>query len=73
MSGWISVKDGFPPGFKEVLIYRRNGDIAIAYHSSNQKLWYFTVNPNMWITDDMEHFWSVIAWRPLPEPYKEEL
>lgn len=63
MSKWIDVKDRLPEDDEDVLICSRNGIMYIA--------WYFDEE---WQTVDSDIYdGDVIAWMPLPEPYKKEV
>ena len=64
-SGWISVKMRLPEG-KEVIAQNKDGEMLIGYvYYSEEMEWYECVSESMYLT-------NVIAWQPLPEPYKEE-
>ncbi len=63
--GWISVKKRLPEG-KEVIAQKKDGEMLIGYvYYSKEMEWYECVSESMYLT-------NVIAWQPLPEPYKEE-
>lgn len=63
--GWISVKKRLPEG-KEVIAQNKDGEMLIGYvYYSEEMEWYEYVSESMYLT-------NVIAWQPLPEPYKEE-
>ena len=63
--GWISVKKRLPEG-KEVIAQNKDGEMLIGYvYYSEEMEWYECVSESMYLT-------NVIAWQPLPEPYKEE-
>lgn len=55
---WIPVSERLPDIGERVLISKVNGHIDIDY-VDEEKHW-------RWVFDD----W-VVAWKPLPEPYKE--
>lgn len=62
--GWISVKKRLPEG-KEVIAQNKDGEMLIGYvYYSEEMEWYECVSESMYLT-------NVIAWQPLPEPYKE--
>lgn len=64
-NGWISVKKRLPEG-KEVIAQNKDGEMLIGYvYYSEEMEWYECVSESMYLT-------NVIAWQPLPEPYKEE-
>ena len=67
--GWIPVSERLPTGQTEVIasIHDDSGDTPFDYTASG------------WVTDDGEYWivdgeinYHVIAWMPLPEPYKAE-
>lgn len=67
VSPWIPVDEKFPPKCslipwytEDVLVCLMNGDIDIAYYSEYTDIWY----------GDFGTYDHVIAWMPLPEPYK---
>lgn len=59
---WISVKDNMPVVGEEVLACDLDGDVYITYLHTDGK-WGFDYNGNK--------IKNIIAWQPLPEPYKE--
>lgn len=62
--GWISVKKRLPEG-KEVIAQNKDGEMLIGYvYYSEEMEWYECESESMYLT-------NVIAWQPLPEPYKE--
>ena len=76
MSRWISVKDRLPETRDEVLVFLANGHITIA--SYNDHILPFFDKSIGWGVDPKRfvfYFCSddVIAWMPLPEPYKEDV
>jgi len=63
--GWISVKKRLPEG-KEVIAQNKDGEMLIGYvYYSEEMEWYECESESMYLT-------NVIAWQPLPKPYKEE-
>lgn len=63
--GWISVKKRLPEG-KEVIAQNKDGEMLIGYvYYSEEMEWYECESESMYLT-------NVIAWQPLPEPYKEK-
>ena len=63
--GWISVEERLPEAEQEhVLACRRDGSIDTARYSPYSDRWY--VGSMCSVSLD------VIAWRPLPEPYRPE-
>ncbi|MCZ0646762.1 DUF551 domain-containing protein [[Ruminococcus] gnavus] len=64
-AGWIPVSERLPEG-KEVIAQNKDGEMLIGYvYYSEEMEWYECVSESMYLT-------NVIAWQPLPEPYKEE-
>lgn len=63
--GWISVKKRLPEG-KEVIAQNKDGEMLIGYvYYSEEMEWYECESESMYLT-------NVIAWQPLPKPYKEK-
>ena len=62
-NGWIPISERLPKENEEVLITLIHGEVTWAY--LHQKEWY-----NMFSTYPIER---VIAWMPLPEPFKEDV
>ena len=63
--GWIPVEERLPEAEQEhVLACRRDGSIDTARYSSYSDRWY--VGSMCSVSLD------IIAWRPLPEPYRPE-
>lgn len=64
---WIPVEEKLPPKCtyipehtEYVLVFRNGGDIDLAYYSDYTDMWH----------GNFETYDHVIAWMPLPEPYK---
>ena len=64
---WIPVSERLPEEETDVLICNRNGDIALSRGSYSTEV----ENDFIWYTSGWR-FGKVIAWMPLPEPYKGE-
>ena len=63
--GWIPVEKALPEYGKKVLAYGKSGEIDIASLYSRDK--------HMWLVGSMcSVAFDIIAWRPLPEPYRPE-
>ena len=64
---WIPVSERLPEESVEVLVCSDNGDIEVAdcYYSTEIE------GMTVWLTSGWR-FGKVIAWMPLPEPYKRE-
>ena len=63
--GWIPVEERLPEAEQEhVLACRRDGSIDTARYSPYSDRWYVSSMCSVSL--------DVIAWRPLPEPYRPE-
>ena len=65
---WIPVTERMPNGQEEVIVscHDTSGDGSFGYTSSG----WTTTDGEYWIVDnEINHF--VVAWMPLPEPYKD--
>lgn len=63
--GRIPVEERLPEYGKKVLAYGKSGEIDIASLYSRDK--------HMWLVGSMcSVAFDIIAWRPLPEPYRPE-
>lgn len=60
---WIPVSEGLPEGADYCLCCDKDGHMAIGRMSNWSSYWCF---------DDDNTDIDVIAWMPLPEPYKED-
>ena len=63
---WIPVSERLPEEEQDVLICNEKGDIEISSGSKSTE-----VDDFIWYTSGWK-FGKVIAWMPLPEPYKAE-
>lgn len=75
MPKWIPVSERLPENHKDVLIYLKDNRITIGVYNSHKLP--FSNNAIGWGVDptiSVHGFSSddVIAWMPLPEPYKED-
>lgn len=62
--GWIRVTEKLPSDNGEpVLVTTVNGILFIAVYEPEEKVWWHF---------DYEYMVDVIAWMPLPKPYREE-
>ena len=63
---WIPVTERLPEEGLTVLIFTESGDIEFGQRDENK--W-------EWLAESISDYWTraeeVIAWQPLPEPYKE--
>ena len=64
---WIPVSERLPEEETDVLICNENGDIELSRGSYSTEV----KNDFIWYTSGWR-FGKVIAWMPLPEPYKVE-
>lgn len=65
---WISVKDRLPNADKEVLVWYRGQSFNRDYFS--YEIGELDDQGQFWIEGDVRAM-EVLAWMPLPEPYKE--
>jgi len=65
-NGWIPVSERLPEPNNHVLTCTKFGEIAIEYYCNYLEGFTDKTFPN---GNDISY--TVIAWRPLPEPYKE--
>lgn len=61
---WIPVEDQLPLGKADVLICTRKGWILVGWYGPNGECWHITPTGTGYLPPD------VVAWMPLPEPYK---
>lgn len=64
---WIPVSERLPEEETDVLICNENGDIELSRGSYSTEV----ENDFIWYTSGWR-FGKVIAWMPLPDPYKKE-
>lgn len=62
---WIPCSERMPKNYKYVLVCGLNRTIGIWMHCNN----------NLWKNTEGYHCmdYEIIAWMPLPEPYKEDI
>ena len=58
-SNWIPVDEGLPEPRKDVLVQTSAGDMLVG----------FAMEGGLWV--HLEPTRDVVAWMPLPEPYKK--
>lgn len=61
---WTRITDRLPESGKDVLFCDIDGDIYLGHYNLQHRYWW---ESNGW----GDHVKNVIAWMPLPEPYKE--
>lgn len=61
--GWIPVSERLPLDTGYYTITNKLGRLENLWFKATEKKWYF-------FHSDVEHL-QVVAWRPLPQPYKE--
>ena len=66
--GWIPVEERLPEGKTKVICQFDNGDIELLWQDWESDWGSLTY----WIDFDFLAEKKVIAWRPLPEPYRPE-
>lgn len=64
-NGWIPVSEGLPEASGTYQVTCMDGRI---YRSTYAK---FQSKLKRWELTGARSYWKVIAWKPLPEPYKE--
>lgn len=64
--GWIPVKKRLPKADEDVLLSLKVPDIKIGHYEPDSR-----PAPSWWTLDWSYQFEEVVAWRPLPEPYRE--
>ena len=63
-NGWIPCSERLPEDKHSVLVTTKNGTIWTAFYNEDY---------DEWLDDIDEGPLSVIAWQPLPAPYKSEV
>lgn len=62
ISEWIPCSERMPEIEEYILMSLKNLDVAIGFRSNTEDYWYYG---GQYLSYD-----SVVAWMPLPEPYK---
>lgn len=64
-TNWISVSERLPEEYKSVLLSTNFGDVLVGFLTSSKQ----------WLSEYVGYpypEYKVLAWMPLPEPYKEQ-
>lgn len=69
---WVSVNERLPENFQRVLVtvvnYNKNKVVRVAEYYGRQRIFQIKENHDQWEVGDK----GLLAWTPLPEPYKAE-
>ena len=60
-TGWIPCSERLPETFEDRLVATSDGEVEMAWYNANYKRWFGSLTT-------VE---NVVAWQPLPQPYKE--
>lgn len=73
MTDWIPVSRELPKIGGRVLASYKSGDVVTAYRESDdeEKGWVDECQDLIVGTAESSPQWQIVAWMPLPEPYKE--
>lgn len=63
---WIPVEERLPAAKEDVLVCTQRGWIIVAWYGPNGECWHITPQGTGFFPPD------VVAWMPLPEPYRPE-
>lgn len=67
VQGWIPCSERLPKEKARVLTYDTMGDIVFGQYDKGRWYWEAEACADYWAKND-----GVIAWMPLPKPYREE-
>jgi hypothetical protein len=71
-NGWIPCSERLPEGGSDYLVTQYNEDAIDEYCDGYRTGIIFFDKLGWWDDIDSSCGWEIIAWMPLPEPYKEE-
>lgn len=63
---WIPVEERLPESREDVLVCVKSGLILAAWYGSMRKKWHIALSDECMIHE------GIVAWQPLPKPYREE-
>ena len=63
---WIPVEERLPEARKDVLVCVKTGWILVAWYGSGEKRWHISPSDVGTLHE------NIVAWMPLPEPYRKE-
>ena len=69
---WMPLKNKYPEEHKIVLLCTDDGDIYIGEYESYSDYAYLGIEPEFYDPFEHREINDVIAWMPLPDPYKED-
>ena len=75
VGGWIPVEEGLPehnrdhPYYEINLVTIENGDVCLGVYRNEDKEWWTRMSEGETCYSNKH---NVIAWMPLPEPYRKE-
>lgn len=70
---WIPVSERMPDKYRAVLICNARGDLEVAGYAPLSDIWVSATDETLFIPTDITDEFRIVAWMPLPEPYRKEL